>query len=46
LLKTTMPVRILPVAHTKSVRLDFRIWEVGVSEPLLHRTVSIPSTGF
>ena len=45
-LKTTMPVRILPVAHAKSVRLDFRIWEIGVSEPLLHRTVSIPSTGF
>ena len=45
-LKTTTPVRILPVAHAKSVRLDFRIWEVGVSEPLLHRTVSIPSTGF
>jgi hypothetical protein len=41
-----MPVRILPVAHAKSVRLDFRIWEVGVSEPLFHRTVSIPSTGF
>ena len=43
LLKSYYPVRILPVADAKSIRLDIRIWEVGVSEPLLHRTVSIPS---
>ena len=30
------------VEHTDDVRLDFRIWEVGRTEQLLHETVNIP----
>ena len=43
LLKSNFPVHILPVPYAKNIRLDLRIWEVGVSEPLVHQTVSIPS---
>ena len=42
-LKSKIPVRILPLAYAKNIRLDFRIWEVGVPKPMLHQTVSIPS---
>ena len=43
-IKSSMQVRIFPVEHSSSMRLDFRVWEVGVSEPLLHQSGRIPST--
>ena len=42
-IESSMQVRIFPVAHSNSMRLDFRVWEVGVSEPLLHQSGRIPS---
>ena len=42
-IESSMKVRIFPVAHSNSMRLDFRVWEVGVSEPLLHQRGRIPS---
>ncbi|MBL4824353.1 MAG: hypothetical protein JKY07_03770 [SAR324 cluster bacterium] len=37
-----MQTRFLAVDHTNDVRPDFRVWEVGLSEQLLHQTINIP----
>lgn len=35
-------IKLFPAKHTKDIRLDFRIWEVGINEELLHKTIDIP----
>ena len=42
-IESSMQVRIFPVGHSSSMRIDFRVWEVGVSEPLIHKSGRIPS---
>ena len=32
---------IYPASHAENIRLDFRLWEVGVPVPILHRTGEI-----
>ena len=41
-LKANLQTRFSAVEHTGDVRLDFRIWEVGRAEELLHKTINIP----
>jgi hypothetical protein len=41
-LEANLQTRFSAVEHTGDVRLDFRIWEVGRAEELLHKTVNIP----
>jgi hypothetical protein len=41
-IESSMQTRFLAVDHTNDVRLDFRVWEVGLSEQLLHQTINIP----
>ena len=41
---SSIMANIYPASHAENIRLDFRIWEVGVSEPILHRTRKIPFT--
>ena len=43
-IESSIKANIYPVSHAENIRLDFRIWEVGVSEPILHRTGKIPFT--
>ena len=41
-IESSMQTPFAPVEHTKDVRLDFRVWEVGQAKQLLHRTINIP----
>ena len=41
-IESSIKAKIYPVSHAKNIRLDFRIWEVGVPKPILHRTGNIP----
>ena len=43
-IESSIKANIYPVSHTEKIRLDFRIWEVGVPEPIFHRTGEIPFT--
>jgi len=43
-IKSSIKAGIYPTSHAVNIRLDFRIWEVGVPEPILHRTGIIPFT--
>ena len=43
-IESSIKANIYPASHAKNIRLDFRIWEVGVPEPVLHRTGEIPFT--
>jgi len=42
LIESSIKAYIYPASHAENIRLDFRIWEVGVQEPILHRTRKIP----
>ena len=42
--ESSIKSNVYPASHAKNIRLDLRIWEVGVSEPILHRTGEIPFT--
>ena len=33
--------KLFPAKHTNNIRVDFRIWEVGIQEKLLHETFNI-----
>ena len=41
-IESSIKANIYPASHADKIRLDFRIWEVGVPEPFLHRTGEIP----
>ena len=43
-IESSIKANIYPASHAENIRLDFRIWEVGVPEPILHRTGEIPFT--
>ena len=43
-IESSIKTNIYPASHEENIRLDFRIWEVGVPEPILHHTVKIPFT--
>jgi len=43
-IESSVKAYIYPASHAENIRLDFRIWEVGVTEPILHRTGEIPFT--
>jgi len=40
-IESSIKANIYPASHADKIRLDFRIWEVGVPEPFLHRTGEI-----
>ncbi len=40
-IESKMHSKFSPVEHTNDVRLDFRIWEVGLNKVLLHETFKI-----
>ena len=40
-IEANIQTRFSAVKHTGDVRLDFRVWEVGRAEVLLHKTVNI-----
>ena len=40
-IESSIKANIYPASHAENIRLDFRIWEVGVPEPILHRTGEI-----
>jgi len=44
LIESSIKANIYPASHANNIRLDFRIWEVGTTEPILHRTGEIPFT--
>ena len=44
LIESSIKSNIYPTYHTDKIRLDFKIWEVGVTEPILHHTEQIPFT--
>ena len=41
-IESNLQTPFLAVEHTDDVRLDFRVWEVGSADELLHKTVNIP----
>ena len=41
-IESSIMANIYPASHAENIRLDFRIWEVGGPEPILHRTGEIP----
>jgi len=41
-IESNLQTQFLAVEHTNDVRLDFRVWEVGRPDELLHKTVNIP----
>ena len=43
-IESSIKAYIYPASHAENIRLDFRIWEVGVPEPIFHRTGEIPFT--
>ena len=40
-IESSIKTNISPASHSDKIRLDFRIWEVGVPGPILHRTGEI-----
>jgi hypothetical protein len=40
-IESNLQTPLLAVQHTNNVRLDFRVWEVGRPDELLHKTVNI-----
>ena len=40
-IESELQSKFSPVEHTNDVRLDFRIWEVGLIKELLHETFKI-----
>ena len=40
-IESNLQTPFLAVKHTDDVRLDFRVWEVGSADELLHKTVNI-----
>jgi len=42
LVESKIKIVLLPSENTQNIRLDFRIWEVGFSEHLLHQTIHVP----
>ena len=40
-IESSIKSKIYPSSHAENIRLDIRIWEVGVPEPFLHRTGEI-----
>ena len=43
-IESSVKAYIYPASHAENIRLDFRIWEVGAPEPILHHTGKIPYT--
>jgi len=43
-IESLIKANIYPASHAKNIRMDFRIWEVGTPEPILHHTGEIPFT--
>jgi len=43
-IESSIKANIYPASHAENIRLDFRIWEVGIPEPILHHTGKIPFT--
>jgi len=43
-IESSIKAYISPASHSENIRLDFRIWEVGVAVNILHRTGKIPFT--
>ena len=41
-IESNLQTPFLAAEHTDDVRLDFRVWEVGSADELLHKTVNIP----
>ena len=41
-IESIINANIYPASHIDKIRLDFRIWEVGIPEPILHRIGEIP----
>ena len=41
-IESSIKTNIYVAPHADKIRLDFRIWEVGVPEPFLHHTGEIP----
>jgi len=41
-IKSKKMAKLYPIKHTKNIRLDFRLWEVGIEEKFLHKTIKIP----
>ena len=41
-IESSIKANIYPAYHAENIRMDFRIWEVGVPEPILHRTGEFP----
>ena len=41
-IESSIKAGIYPAFHTNKIRVDFRIWEVGVPKPIVHRTGIIP----
>ena len=41
-IEANLQTRFSAVKHTGDVRLDFRVWEVGLAKELLHKAVKIP----
>ena len=43
-IESSIKSKIYPASHAENIRLDIRIWEVGIPETILHRTEEIPFT--
>ena len=41
-IESKLQTPFIAVEHTNDVRLDFRVWEVGLPNELLHKTLNIP----
>jgi len=41
-IESSIKAKIPTASHAENIRLDFRIWEVGAPEPILHHTGKIP----
>jgi len=41
-IESSIKAKIYPSSHTNKIRIDIRIWEVGVTENILHHTQEIP----
>lgn len=39
--ESIIKTKLVPSEHTNNIRLDFRIWEVGISKQLLHQTIKV-----
>ena len=43
-IESSIKANIYPASHAENIRLDFRIWEIGIPEPILYHTGKIPFT--